>query len=134
VGLASDGHTEHYGTSVPAKFSPNPLTKDEAQGIRKQRVVDAFDKNHLPRAKQPSDCAWGPGNCSEFKTIPPLVDRQSAAGKHIDTLTVKTKSGEPMKMCPNCEKMAETMTNRMPGLTIKDHAPGGKTYGSVSMI
>jgi hypothetical protein len=129
VGIASDGHTEHYGTSVPPGHSPNPLPQGEAKGIRKQRTMSAYDANHLPRAGQPNDCQWGPGQCAEFKTIPPLVDRHSTTSKHIDTLTVNTKSGQPMKMCPNCEKMAETMTNRIPKLSIQDHGPGGKKYG-----
>jgi hypothetical protein len=129
VGIASDGHTEHYGTSVPPSHGTNPLPQGEAKGIRKQRTMDAYDANRFPRAKKPNDCQWGPGQCAEFKTIPPLVDRHSTTNKHIDTLTVNTKSGEPMKMCPNCEKMAETMTNRIPGLSIHDRAPGGKKFG-----
>jgi hypothetical protein len=129
VGIATDGNTEHYGTSVPHK----QLSSEERDALRDQRTANAYDKHGLERPEPDKECPNKVGNCAEFHTIPGLVNHDSD-GQHIDTLTVNTKTGTPMEMCPNCRKLAETMTSQTPGLTITDHGhPGGpKTY-TVSM-
>jgi hypothetical protein len=141
VGYASDGHTEHYGTSIPAEHGHTGMDDGENHILREHRVEDAYDARGLPRANKPRNCPWGPGHCAEFKTIPPLLPHPAApnSNKHIVALTANTHSGEPMPMCPNCKKYAQTVTNETPGLAITDLGDqrhnGPKTYhiSTVSM-